>query len=244
MFLFKQNIFLLIAAILAFTACTKNNDLQPSSQEEIALKGGSGGGGNNTGFLQSVVPGGAANLISGKTDSIFVSFTQPAPAAGWTLTLTSSNAAVTVPATFFVKAGLTSVYVPVSASTVASAVNVTITVKLSAQSKSTTIKLFPLTYSSFPAPQLQSPGNGSKFGLQLLVTFDWNDNNNAYLYDFQVSKDANFSAVLLELYLPTSIYPTNWFDGTGTRYWRVCFLDASQNGGPWSQVNNFEIKPQ
>lgn len=228
--------------IITFSSCQNNVDQSITGTEPLITD--SKGGGNNTpGLIQSVVAGLAARLIGGNSDSILVRFTQGAPPSGWTLSVNSNNAAIQVPSTFFVPAGSFGVNIPFTSSVVSSAVIVTLTVSLGSESRSTTIKVFPVN-AIFPAPLLQSPGSGSSFKLQLLVTFDWNDNNDAYYYNFQASTSSSFSTLMYDILLNESIYPTNWFDGTGVRYWRVRFVDAGGHGGPWSSVRNFTIRPQ
>jgi hypothetical protein len=109
-------------------------------------------------------------IKSGNTDSIYVTFNQPAPAAGWTLVVTTSDPAVQAPSTVFVPAGSTNVRVHVTGGTLTSAKSVTVNVQLGSQTKSSTLKVFPLTYSAFPAPSLQSPGNGSNFNYHIMIS--------------------------------------------------------------------------
>ncbi len=240
------SILFLVALVIA--GCTKTNDTNPvtiaSEVEPGTAKDGGGGGGNNSGFIQSVLSGNASRLISTYRDSILVSFTQAAPPEGWTLILTSSDpAAVQVPSTYPVPPGAFVVYPPVTAGTVINAKNVTISVKLFSQTKTTVLKVFPLT-ATFPAPLLQSPGNGANINFRILVTFDWNDNNNAYYSQLQISIDNAFTNLITDVLLNESIWAQSYFNGTGTRYWRVRFVDASGNAGPWSQVRSFVERPQ
>src|ERR1700712_3551412 len=96
-------------ALFIFASCQKNKDiLQPSSSTQssgVSAKGGTGGGGGGatTGLISSI--GGAFRLIGGNSDSIQVNFTQPAPATGLIVNLTSSDPSVQLPATFTVPAG-------------------------------------------------------------------------------------------------------------------------------------------
>ena len=102
----KRIITLTALSIIALSACKKetitssqiNSESQTNasgsgSDGDGSGSGGNGGGTNTTGLLQNVLSGTASRLIAGTTDSIWVSFTQPAPAGGWTLNLTSSNPA-------------------------------------------------------------------------------------------------------------------------------------------------------
>lgn len=130
-----------------------------------AVNAGAKGGGVNTttGLWQSLLSGTASRLVAGKTDSLLVRFTQPAPAAGWTITLSSSNAAAAqVPATYLVPAGVSVVHPPVTGGNVSDATNATVSVRLNTEARNTNVKVFPLR-AGFPAPQLQSPGNGADF---------------------------------------------------------------------------------
>jgi hypothetical protein len=254
----KQLFTLLICFAFALNACKKNSDevtnLSKPSTNSFQAKssgsgsggsgGGSGGGGNTTGFIQSVLSGTASRLVSGNTDSIYITFTQPAPAAGWTLVVTTSDPAVQAPSTVFVPAGSTNVRMHVTGGTLASAKSVTVNVQLGSQTKSTTLKVFPLTYSAFPAPSLQSPGNGSKFNYHIMITFQWSANVNAYNSELQFGFSPSFSPTEYVLIFDRTNWPGDYFDGTGVRYWRVRYLDASGNPGPWSAIRNFEVKPQ
>jgi len=76
------------------------------------------------------------------------------------------------------------------------------------------------------------------------VTFDWDNNSNAYYYQLQVSENADFFSLMYDFLLNESIYPIDYFNGSGVRYWRVRFVDASGTGGPWSEVRSFTVKPQ
>ncbi len=239
---------LLFFVIILFS-CNKNSDVTPaadSAQSTLSAKDGSGSGGNNnnTGFIQSVSSGSASRLISTHSDSIWVTFTQPAPAGGWTLQLTSSDpSAAQVPATYPVPEGASVVHPPVIAGNIANAKNVTISVKLFSQVKTTVLKVFPLT-ATFPAPQLQSPSDGAGIGFRIQVKFTWNDNFNAYYSHFQISTDKAFTDLVTDLLLDQPIWGQSYFNGTGTRYWRVSYVDASGNQGPWSQVRSFVEKAQ
>lgn len=238
----KRYAFFILMIIGSFS-CSKKNDITALSSSQTSNSKG-GGGNNNNGFLQSVLSGTASRLISTKTDSILISFNQMAPAGGWTLQLISSDpSAVQIAPTYFVPQGAFVVHPLVTGDNVANAKNVTITVKLLSQTKTTVLKVFPLT-ASFPAPQLLSPGNGSGINFRTQVKFDWNDNNNAYYYHLQISTDKAFADLITDIETDQSVWGQSYFNGTGTRYWRVAFVDASGNPGPWSGVRNFIEKPQ
>lgn len=229
-------------------ACTKQHELislatsaTPADISTTSKGSGSGGGGNQTTALLSFI-GGASRLIGGDNDSIQVNFTQPAPAGGWTVSFTTSDPSVRLPASYPVSAGQYFIHVPLTSTVTTIAKVVTITVKLNAESKSNTVKVFPLHY-SFPAPQLQSPGEGAGFKNRILVKFTWSDNINAYYHDIQVSDDRTFSNTpMLEVYLNDPIWAASYFNGLGKRYWRVRYVDSSGNFGPWSDIRSFEIK--
>src|SRR5690349_18589345 len=176
----NATIILLSAALLAAASCNKKADepSQPSLSSQSFAKGGSGGGGStkSTGLIQSFLSGGASRLAATRPDSMLVVLSAPAPAGGYTLSFTSSDPAVQPSASLFVAPGETSRYVVLNSTAVSTARNVTITVSVNGQSKSSTIKLFPLT-ANIPAPSLQSPGNGSSFGYHRQVIFDWSDLN-------------------------------------------------------------------
>jgi hypothetical protein len=247
----KRTCILALSAIVITTlACKKQNavdNLQPQANSPMALaKGGSGSGGGSTtnaGIIQSFVQGGASRLVSTRPDSMLVVFSAPAPAAGYTLSFTSSDPAVQVPATLSVPAGATSKHVVLNSTTVTTARNVTITVSVNGQSKSSTIKLYPLT-ATISAPSLQSPGNGSGFDYHRQVVFDWTDLNEAYYYEIQVASSTAFTTLNFSSGPLVSTTVGDYFDGSGVRYWRVRGVDASGNGGAWSAVRSFTVKPQ
>ena len=95
----KRIVTLTALSLMILSACKKETitSSQISSESQANASGsgseGDGGGTTTTGLLQNVLSGTASRLIAGTTDSIWVSFTQPAPAGGWTLNLTSSNPA-------------------------------------------------------------------------------------------------------------------------------------------------------
>jgi hypothetical protein len=234
------------ALIVVFAiACTKQGDVITPATSETPLnisatsKGSSGGGTQTTGLLSFI--GGASRLIGGAADSIQVNFTQPAPAGGWIVTFTTSDPAVQLPASYAVPAGEYIIHVPLTSNVVTASKVVTITVKLNAESKSNTVKVFPLHY-NFPAPQLQSPGNGTGVKNRIQLKFQWSDNVNAYYHDIQISDETTFSNPMLEVYLNDPIWAASYFNGLGRRYWRVRYIDASGTPGPWSEVRYFEVK--
>jgi len=166
--------FLVFSGIIMLFGCNKNNDITPLSSSQVSNSqgsgSGSGGGDNNsTGFILSVLSGTVSRLISTHTDSILVSFTQPA------------------------------------------------TVKLLSQTKTTVLKVFPLT-ATFPKPVLQSPGDGAGINFRIQVKFDWNDNINAYYSHFQISIDKAFTNLITNILLDQSVWGQSYFNGTGTRY--------------------------
>lgn len=221
---------------------TSNSALQLSPASALTSKESGGGGTTTTGFISFV--GGTFKLIGGNADSIQINMTQPAPAGGWVLNLSSSTPSFQIPATFTVPAGVSIVHVPVTSSEITSTKSVTITAKLLGQTKSSpSFDVFPL-HATFPAPALGSPGNGAGFKNRLQVKFSWSDHANAYYQDLQISDHASFaSSYLDEVYLDDPIWAQSYFNGLGKRYWRVRYIDGSGTPGPWSGVRNFEIKP-
>jgi hypothetical protein len=238
--------------LLSTTACNKKaaDGPQPAFMNAATLAksgsgsgGSSGGGSTTTGIIQSFVSGGASRLVATRPDSMLVVFNAPVPAAGYTLTFSSSDPAVQPPSSLFVPAGATSQYVVLASTAVSTARNVTITVFVSGQSKSNTIKLYPLT-ANIPAPSLQSPGNGAGFDYHRQVVFDWSDLNDAYYYEIQVASSTAFTTLNFHSGPLVSTTVADYFDGSGVRYWRVRGVDASNNGGAWSAVRSFTVKPQ
>ena len=229
--------FIKIAVILSATvfifSCSKENDeLISSYQNSVAKGGGSGGGGGGNGGgnntnpsagLQSVLSGSAFRHVSGNTDSIFV-----------------SNV-VQVPATYPVPAGVLSMYIPFTSSVVANSLNVTFNVSLLSQTKSTTIKVFPRT-ATFAAPNLQSPGNGAGFSNRTIINFTSNSQANAFYYQIQIDDNTAFTHPETDVQLNDPLWRQSAFSSYGTHYWRMRFVDASGNCGPWSATRNFLIR--
>jgi hypothetical protein len=211
--------------------------------------GGSSGSGSgdgsteSTGFIQNVFVN-RNPLVSGDTSSLLVSFTEAAPASGYTLSLRSNDAAVQTPATYVVPAGQFVVHVPFSTTPITDARVFSITVTLLGQSKANDAKLFPRT-ATLAAPVLFSPGDRSGFNVRRVITFDWNDQNNAWCYQIQMDDDPAFTGYPAygEVCTPTSFWNQSAFGRVGsTNYWRVRAQDASGNPGPWSPVRSFVIK--
>lgn len=205
--------------------------------------GGGGGGDQGTGPIQNVFFN-ANPVVSGDTTSLLVSFTEPAPAAGYTLTLRSSDPAMQIPSSWFVPPGERSTHAPVTTTPILDARFVTATVTLEAQSKSNSVKLFPRT-ATLVAPTLFKPGDRSSFKMREIVDFDWNDQNNAWCYHLQMDDDGIFEPfpAFGDLCTPNSFWRQSAFGPVGsTTYWRVQAQDASGNPGPWSPVRTFVIK--
>lgn len=239
----KLLIKLFVSLMIFATACKKDvtKDLQTTEPKVVNAKGrnGNGGGGTSTGILQNFAPF-KVRLKSGNPTSLLVSFTTPAPPGGYTLQFTSSNPAIQVPATYAVPAGSYVEYVPITTTVISgSAINVTITVRLGTESKTATIKLYPPTF-AFAAPSLQSPGNNTNFSNPKLVTFRWADNANAFYHYLQISNTPDFSnSPWLEISVENPIYATSYFGSNVRYYWRVCYVDASDNLGLWSPIRTF-----
>lgn len=241
---------ILFASLLGIASCQKHSCENPQPATTVnpltQAKGGSGGGGGGTtttGAIQSLFAPNGNRIIATKADSILVVLSAAAPAGGRVVSMSSSDAAIQLPATVTVPAGAISKYVPYTTTATISAHNVTITATANGQSKSVTAKFFPLT-ASIAAPSLQSPGNGSSFGYHRQVIFDWSDLSEAFYYEIQVSSTTSFTTLSFNSGPLVSTTVGDYFDGPGTRYWRVRGVDASDNGGTWSAVRSFVVKPQ
>jgi hypothetical protein len=80
-------------------------------------------------------------VVEGDPSTGTVTFSGPAPAGGATLTLSSNNAAATVPASVTVPAGATSATFPISTSAVTAGVNATISATYGATTRSATLAI-------------------------------------------------------------------------------------------------------
>lgn|GEM_PF-6647811 len=231
-----------VLSLVILSACNKEPVTTSTINSKPKADGsGKGGGNTTTGLIQSVLSGNAARLIAGTTDSIWVSFTQPAPPGGWVLNLTSSNpGAAQVASTHVVPAGQRSAQPHVTGGQITNATTATITVRLNTETKSTTIKVFPLT-ATFPAPPLQSPGNNKTFKPREIVDFTWAGNNNAYYYQLQIANNSSFTNPETDLLLNDPFWRQSAFSGL-TLYWRVRYVAAGGGSGPWSEVRTFSIK--
>ncbi len=235
-----------IAACSETSSTTAPRDRGVPSFDSGPGSGGSGGGDGGTqptGPIQNVFIG-QNPMVSGDTSSVLVSFTQSAPAEGYTLALKSNDPAVLVPATYQAPAGAFVVHVPLSTTPITDARNFLVTVTLLGQSKSNGAKLYPRT-ATLAAPALFKPGDRSGFKMREIVDFDWNDQNNAWCYHLQMDDDPNFTGYPAygELCTPNSFWRQSAFGPVGsTTYWRVRAQDASGNPGPWSVVRSFVIK--
>lgn len=249
----RYSALLLSSLLILVAACKKEvNHPRPGSVSAVSsLPGASGnasgsssdGSKKSTGFLNSVLTGVAWRLAAGSSDSILVTFTQPAPAGEWTLNIQTSDPALQMPAAFPVPEGATFVYVPVSGAPVTDAILVTFSVTLFSQTMTNTIKVFPQT-AIFPPPDLKSPSKGARIKAGTLIKFSWTSNDNAWFNQLQISNDEAFTLPAIDILLDDPFWAASISVGSGIRYWRVRYVDASGNPGPWSKVRSFELRPQ
>ena len=245
-----------LVLLLGLAACTDDPPTGvPSDETEVPIRpvfaSGSGGSGSGGGGGGDATAGPIQNvffnqnpLVSGDTSSVLVSFTQVAPAGGYTLSLRSNDPAMQVPSTYPVPEGAFVVHVPLSTTPIADARVATVTVTLLGQSKSNSVKLYPRT-ATLAAPTLFKPGDRSGFKMREIVDFDWNDQNNAWCYHLQIDDDPGFAGypAYANVCTPNSFFRQSAFGPLGsTAYWRVRAQDASGNPGPWSAVRSFVIK--
>ena len=94
------------------------------------------------------------------------------------------------------------------------------------------------------AAALLSPDNGSAFSSKEMISFKWAANPNAYYSQLQISATPSFGTLIYDFYVEGTTYPANYFNDAGNRYWRVRYVDALGNAGPWSQVRKFVVDPQ
>ncbi|MGA9363770.1 MAG: choice-of-anchor D domain-containing protein [Bacteroidota bacterium] len=88
------------------------------------------------------------------------------------------------------------------------------------------------------APTLVSPANGAA-GVPTSLTLSWNGSSGATSYHLQVSRFANFSAVILELAGITSTsVAVAGLDSNSTYYWHVSASNTS-GSSPYSDVRSF-----
>jgi hypothetical protein len=117
-----------------------------------------------------------------------------------------------------------------------------------ADSTNTVPGTFAMDATAPPAPGLSLPLNGTK--ADALAEFQWAivTDPNGVTYQFQISRDQNFSVVLLEkkemtspgytLTLQEKLSPAS---KSKPYYWRVRAIDASSNESTWSPVQSFYV---
>jgi hypothetical protein len=139
--------------------------------------GGGGGGGGGTTAPPSVpaiqVAPDSATLASGASETVQFLVSAAPPAAGETMTVTSSSAALSVPATVFVGPGVDEQF-QVSANPVAASTKVTMTLRIGTATATTVITVNPAAAPTL-APFLASPkvvagGDQVTFAVQLAAT--------------------------------------------------------------------------
>jgi hypothetical protein len=94
------------------------------------------------------------------------------------------------------------------------------------------------------AAALLTPGDGSALSSEEMISFKWAANPAAYYSQLQISATPSFAKLIYDFYVEGTTYPANYFNDAGTRYWRVRYVDALGNAGPWSQPRSFVVKSQ
>jgi len=174
------------------------------------------------------------SVAGGNASTGTVTLSGAAPAGGAAVTLSSNNAAATVPGSVTVAAGATSATFAVSTSAVTANTTVTITGTLGvAQSASLTVTPPPAP----AAPTLVSPANAATVAQP--VTLDWNDVANAASYEVQVDDTQTISAPFVAN--PTVTVSQATLSGLPAQqlWWRVRARNSAGVFGPFSATRRF-----
>jgi hypothetical protein len=174
------------------------------------------------------------SVAGGNASTGTVTLSGAAPAGGAAVTLSSNNAAATVPGSVTVAAGSTSATFAVSTSAVTANTTVTITGTLGVtQSASLTVTPPPAP----AAPTLVSPANAATVAQP--VTLDWNDVANATSYEAQVDNTSTISAPFVAN--PTVTVSQATLSGLPAQqlWWRVRARNSAGVFGPFSATRQF-----
>ena len=197
--------------------------------------------GTSTTASLSTVAVSPTSAVGGASSTGTVTLTAAAPAGGAVVTLTSSNAAATVPASATIAAGATSATFPVTTSAVATTTPVTLTATYGAVSRTATLSVNPAATGTLPAPAPISPVVDARFSPGQTIVFDWSDVAGAASYTIQVDDQSTFSSPAINQTVSASTYSTSTLPTT-RMWWRVQAVDASGTSGVWSSATRFEVK--
>jgi hypothetical protein len=158
------------------------------------------------------------------------------------VSLTSSNAAVTVPASITVPAGQASATFTAATSTVSAQASSTVTATAAGLSRTATLTVNPPSSGgTLAAPSLVSPAVDARFSVGQNIVFDWSDVAGAASYTIAIDDQDTFASPTVLATVTASTFSTSTLPAT-RMYYRVRALDASGTAGAWSGSRRFEVK--
>jgi hypothetical protein len=182
----------------------------------------------------TIVTGGAASTGT-------VTLTAAAPAGGIAVSLTSSNAAVTVPTSVTVPAGQASATFTAATSTVSAQASSTVTATATGLSRTATLTVKPPTAATLAAPSLTSPAVDARFSVGQNIVFDWSDVPGAASYTIAIDDQDTFASPTVLDTVTASTFSTSALPAART-WFRIRALDASGVAGAWSGPRRFEVR--
>lgn len=181
------------------------------------------------------------SVTGGASSTGTVTLTAAAPSGGTAVSLTSSNAAVSVPTSVTVPGGQVSSSFTASTGTVSSQTPVTLTATAAGVSRTATLTVDPPSAGSLAAPSLLSPAADARFSVGQTIVFDWSDVTGAASYTLAIDDQETFSSPTVLRTVTTSTFATSTLPAA--RMWfRVRALDASGTAGAWSGSRRFEVR--
>jgi hypothetical protein len=183
-----------------------------------------------------------AIVTGGATSTGTVTLTAAAPAGGVAVSLTSSNAAVTVPTSVTVPAGQASATFTAATSTVNAQASSTVTATAAGLSRTATLTVNPpASGGTLAAPSLLSPAVDARFSVGESIVFDWSDVPGAASYTIVIDDQDTFASPTGLSTVTASTFSTSTLPAA--RMWfRVRALDASGTAGAWSGPRRFEVR--
>ncbi|MEY2401744.1 MAG: hypothetical protein QOJ08_1855 [Ilumatobacteraceae bacterium] len=182
-----------------------------------------------------------ASVVGGASSTGTVTLSSAAPAGGMVVTLNSSNAAATVPASVTVAAGAATATFTATTQTVTAQTPVTITAAAGGASRTATLTVNPPASGTLPAPSLVSPATDARFNSGQTIVFDWSDVAGAASYIIQVDDQDTFSSPLVDQTVSTSTHSTSALP-VARMWFRVRAVSASGVAGAWSSGRRFEVR--
>ncbi|MDT4960095.1 MAG: hypothetical protein QOD31_3894 [Pseudonocardiales bacterium] len=181
------------------------------------------------------------SVTGGASSTGTVTLTTPAPSGGTAVSLTSSNAAVSVPTSVTVPAGQATASFTASTNTVSTQTAVTVTATAAGISRTATLTVNPPASGTLATPSLLSPAVDARFNAGQNVVFDWTDVAGAAGYEIAIDDQSTFSSPTVLRTVTASTFSTSTLPAA--RMWfRVRALDASGAAGAWSGSRRFEVR--